>query len=344
MSYSEDGHNLNYKQSRKYKLWGYILYALGIWGFLLTMFKVGGIAFFYSNLGLRTYLVRDLDFELYLLSLLNYAPLLIVYSKKWSHSKISIIEIILIVLAGLMVGLGGRKALLMLAIQCVVIYHYVVTPINVKKILSLKFVSLILLMFFFFTTFSKLRTEGAADEFLHDPIAFYMDNNQGGIKEALAGESYVPFYVAIVDYFDKHDNWGGATFTSIASAFLPSSFYPQKPPVDDGMYLYSIAHGKQVSPPMPAKSLDGTSWPLETFGAMYANFGLWSVPFGMLIVGLTIGFVFKRMVRLHYPFKFVLFYVFVLFTFEVSTLRIVQAIITFVMLSVVQFIIDRKYA
>lgn len=329
--------------SKQYKLWGYILYGLGFLGFLLIMSKVGGIVYFFSNLNLRTYMVRDLDFESYLLSLLNYAPLLIVYSKKWSHEKIGTLDIVLIAFAGLMVGLGGRKALMMLAIESAVVYHYVVKPINVKRLLSVKTIALILMVFVFFTTFSKLRTPGAVDDFLDDPVEFYLGNNEGGLQHTLAGESYVPFYVSIVNYFDKNKKWNGASFASLPSAFIPSSFYPQKPPVDDGMYLYSIAHGTHVSPPMPTKSLDGTSWPLETFGAMYANFGELGVPIGMILLGLIIGYFFKRMVYQNFPFKLVIFYTFILFTFELSTLRIVQSIITFVILSLVQFIISRNH-
>ena len=73
------------------------------------MSKTGGVAYFFSNLQYRTYLVRDLDFESYLLSLLNYAPLLIIYSKRWTKGKIRFIDIILIIFAGLMVGLGEER-------------------------------------------------------------------------------------------------------------------------------------------------------------------------------------------------------------------------------------------
>lgn len=333
----------NKSDSHRYKFWGYCFYLLGVVGFFMVMSKVGGIIFFFSNLGQRTYLVRDLDFETYLLSLLNYAPLVLIYSKKWTKEKIKLSDIILVVLAGIMVGLGGRKALIMLVIECAAVYHYVVKPIKIKQFLNVKIITIYCFIFLFFTTYSKLRTPGAFEEFVNDPVEFYVGKNEGGLTRSLAGESYVPFYVSIVDYFDSNDKWYGDSFLGLLSAFIPSSFYPDKPPVDDGMYLYSIAHGTSVDPPMPTRELDGTSWPLETFGSMYANFGVVGVIVGMLLLGYIISFSFKKMVYSNYQFKYVIFYIIMLFTFEISTLRIVQALLAFVILSFVQLVIKRKY-
>ena len=328
---------------RRYRFWGYCFYFLGVVGFFMVMSKVGGIIFFFSNLGQRTYLVRDLDFETYLLSLLNYAPLVLIYSKKWTKERIKLLDIALVVLAGLMVGLGGRKALIMLVIECAAVYHYVVKPIKIRQILNFKIITICCFIFLFFTTYSKLRTPGAFEEFVNDPIEFYIGKNEGGLTKSLAGESYVPFYVSIVDYFDSNDKWDGASFLGLMSAFIPSSFYPDKPPVDDGMYWYSIAHGNNVNPPMPTRDLDGSSWPLETFGSMYANFGFIGVIVGMFFLGYIVSYTFKKMVYSNYQFKYVIFYIIMLFTFEISTLRIVQALLAFIILSFIQLIIKRKH-
>ncbi len=330
-------------KSRRYKICGYFFYLLGVIGFVMVMSKTGGIVYFLSNIGRRIEMIKDLDFETKLLSLLNYAPLILVYSKRWTKDKIRLLDIILIVLAGLMVGLGGRKALIMLLIESVAIYHFVVKPIKIKRFLNVKVISISCMVLIFFTTYSKLRRPGAFDEFVKDPIGFYLMSNEGGLTNSLVSESYVPFYVSIVDYFDKHDKWEGASFFSLPSAFIPSSFYPNKPPVDDGMYLYSIAHGTNVHPPMPTRELDGSSWPLETFGAMYANFGSVGVILGMLLLGCVISYSFKRMVLSNYQFKYVILYIVTLFTFEISTLRIVQLVTIFITLSFIQFVIEKKY-
>ena len=334
----------NVSESKKYKVFGFLFYLLGVFGFILVMTKVGGIAFFFSNLDQRTTFVRNLDIELYLLAFLKFAPLILIYSKKWTKDKMKWWEFVLIILAGLMTGLGGRKDLLMLVIECAVVYHFVVNPIKMKQVFNIKTLSLCCLIFLFFTTYSKLRVPGAMDKFINDPVTFYISNNDGGLIKSVAGESYVPFYVSIVDYFDKHERWEGKSFSSLTSAFIPSSIYHDKPPVDDGMYLYSIAHSaKNIQPPMPTGKLNGSSWPLATFGAMYANFGPIGVIVGMLLLGIIISYFYRKMQLSDYQFKYVIFYTIILFTFEISTLRIVQVVSALVLLSLIQFVIDKKY-
>ena len=108
------------------------------------------------------------------------------------------------------------------------------------------------------------------------------------------------------------------------------------------MYLYSIANGREgLCPPIPARELDGSSWPLETIGAMYANFGSLGVSIGMWLVGIILGKVYNKMIKTNYSFLFVIFYTLMLFTFELSSLRIVQLIMAFVILSVIQITINK---
>ncbi|MGQ7148454.1 hypothetical protein ACUOA8_59935, partial [Escherichia sp. SS-MK2] len=67
---------------------------------------------------------------------------------------------------------------------------------------------------------------------------------------------------------------------------LPRSIYPEKPPVDDGMYIRTIAEGYNVTPSRPVQELYASSWPPETLGSMYANFWIPGVVFGMYILGI----------------------------------------------------------
>ena len=330
--------------SRSYMFWGILFFLTGILGFILIMRKVGGVGYFFSNLHLRRVLVRDLDFESMLLSFMDKGPMLIIFSKKYSGKKLSIIDFLMILITGLMSGLGGRKALLMLVIECVFIYHYAIRKIQIKNLLKPIYVVIAVLLFFFFSIYSQFRREGAMEEFLKNPIAFYQENSSGDVVETVVGESYVPFYIAIIYYFRDHDFWLGSSFKGLLTAPIPSSMYPNKPPVDDGMYLYSIAQGRpNIKPTMPAKSLDGTSWPLETFGSMYANYGIPGVLIGMFILGLIIGWSYKKMVKSQFGFLWLLMYVNVLFTFELSTLRIFQIILLYITLAIVASLAKRMH-
>lgn len=333
---------LNKKVANSYLFWGIAFFIVGTMGFMLIMSKVGGIWYFFSNLHLRRYLVSDLDFDSMILSFVNKGPLLLIFAKKYTGKKITPFDIVLVIAAGIMSGLGGRKALIMLSIECVFIYHFAIHRIKVKEFFKPSYIISGLALFLFFSTYSKFRREGAMDEFVNNPVEFYVENSGDGIMSSLSGESYVPFYVLIVDHFTNHDYWYGSSFGGLTTAIIPSSFYPQKPPVDDGMYLYSIAQGRSdVRPVMPTKSLDGTSWPLETFGSMYANFGFLGVIFGMALLGLVIGWFYKKMIREGYSFLWLIMYIQVLFTFELSTLRIFQTFLTFVTMGLVYMFVKK---
>ena len=337
------GASYNRKMARAFLLWGYFFVIIGIIGFSIIMKEVGGVVYFFSNLHLRRSLVGDLDFANILLSFLSKGVLLILFSKRYSRKNINLWNVILIVSAGIMSGLGGRKELIMLAIESVFIYNFVVKEVHLKKLLRPSIVISIVCIFIFFTTYSKLRREGAMDDLINDPIAFYQDNASDSFLSAIAEESYVPFYISIIMYFDNNsDYWNGDSFKGLLTAIIPSSLFPQKPPVDDGMYLYSIAHGRpNVKPVMPAKALDGTSWPLETFGSMYANFGVFGVFIGMLLIGMIIGWSYRKMVLEKFSFLWLLMYIHILFSFEISTLRIFQTFIFFISIFVISFIVKK---
>ncbi|MGQ7112601.1 hypothetical protein ACUOFC_34980, partial [Escherichia sp. TWPC-MK] len=64
--------------------------------------------------------------------------------------------------------------------------------------------------------------------------------------------------------------WLGKSYLDLFKAPLPRSIYPEKPPVDDGMYIRTIAEGYNVTPSRPVQELYASSWPPETLGSMYA--------------------------------------------------------------------------
>ena len=329
----------NYTLYKRYHQVGVLLLIIGTYAFMLIMSKIGGVVYFFTNLQMRRYLVQDLDFESMLLGVLRYAPLLIVYSKRFVDKKINVFDVIVIVLSGIMVGMGGRKALIMLCIEVLMICHFVIKEIKIKDFLKLKYVVGLGVLYMFFSFYSTFRTPDAMNSFSVDPIS-YISENSKGVGAQIRGESYVPFYTASIYYVKENGYWYGKSFLGLLTAPIPSSFFAEKPPVDDGMYLYSICNGRNVEPIMPTKLLDGSSLPLETFGAMYLNFGPLGVLFGMFVVGLMIGFSYYKMVKNNMTFMGLLMYVVVVFTFEVSTLRIFQTIIAFGMLYIISKIVE----
>ncbi|MBI5995331.1 O-antigen polymerase [Clostridium perfringens] len=307
-----------------FKRWGIIFWGIGFCAFILIMKKVGGFYYFITHLNYRTFMTRNLDILTLILSFMHYGILLIVYSLKDNNKKISVGLIFFSIITGLMCGLGGRKTVLLVLIEVFVIYNYTVKPISFNFFLKGKYVILFFSMWLLFFVMVSFRVPGAFEEFLEQPIRFLEANNIG-ILDMIRKESYVPFYMAVIYYFKNHNLWFGASFKGLLTAIIPSSLYPEKAPVDDGMYLYSICLGKNnIRPIMPVYELDGSSLPLETFGSMYANFGVIGVLIGMLIVGCVIGYFYRKIRKTNERLFYLVMYTQVLVGFELSTLRIFQ--------------------
>lgn len=327
-----------------FKIVGIILLAFGTIAFFIMMRTVGGLAYFLSNLQLRTYLIGNLDFLYWVVSLLGNAPILIAYYyfKKFPNSGLrQTIVIIVCMIAGLMSGLGGRSSLVALLIQIMIIYHYTVRPISFKKIFSIKYLLVVILLVAFIVVMPALRSPGEWDTFLHQPGS-YLASHFNGVFQLVARESYVPHYTAVMKYFYDHNYWLGSSFKGLLTGFIPSSLYPAKPPVDDGMYLYSICLGRNdIVPTMPASSLNLSSYPLETFGSMYANFGLFGLVIGFFILGKVIGRSYLKMKQAEGNRLFrIVIYTTIVSSFQLSTLRIEQFIISYIKWFVIFFVLN----
>lgn len=136
------------------------------------MNQVGGIYYFFTHLQYRISMTREAGIWFYLLGFLNYGILLYVYSYKNTNKRFGIISILIVIFSGIMVGLGGRKALLMLIIQTLILYHYTIKKINLKKFFRIDYIISILGIYFFFVFMSKFRVEGAFELFLDNPLIF----------------------------------------------------------------------------------------------------------------------------------------------------------------------------
>lgn len=325
----------------KYKVIGISLWIVGAIAFLGIMHQVGGIFYFFTHLQYRTSLTRNIDLLSWILPFVNYGTLFVVYSHKGTGQRLTFGTIAMIVLSGIMSGLGGRKALIMLFIEAMLLYHYCVRKIKIRQFIKLKYILAALMLYLFFILMTKFRVEGALESFIKNPIEFISASNDG-ILSTIRNESYVTFYMALINYFRSHALWYGKTFLGLITAVVPSSIYPSKPPVDDGAYLYSICMGRaDIVPPMSFQELNGSSYPLETFGSMYANFGLTGLFIGMIVLGIIYGYTYRRMKRNSYNLFDVLIYIQVIFTFQLSTLRIFQTIELIVIWGMVTFASER---
>lgn len=142
--------------------------------------------------------------------------------------------------------------------------------------------------------------------------------------------SYVGRDTYVYDHFDKSNYWHGGNYKGFLTAFIPYSLYPQKPPIDDGIYLSNIMYGYWVNPPVSRDNLTITySIPFSTPGILYANFGMIGIIIGQLLMGIIYSKVYKKL-KMKQNVLWIIIFQLVVYQLELSTLSIMQTIIPLV--------------
>lgn len=317
---------------------GVAMWVIGFIAAVVTVVKVGGLHYLMQNQNMRTTMIGDLDFLSWLRPFLSCGIILILYSRE---KKMSIPFLLFVIVTGLMQGLGARRVMVMLVIEVFFIYHYTIKKINLKNILKIKYIGVVFVIYVLFSFLLFLRGSNVSNSFMQN-IRTFGETFNSNVVEMVVDESYIKHHMLTIEYFKDHEYWRGKTFIGLVTSVIPSRIYEDKPPVDDGTYLYSIAKGRSdVEPPMSFKELDVSSLPLETFSSMYANFGVIGVIFGSLLKGVVIGYFYRKM-RFYGRRLFPVYaYTIVLFGFELATLNIFQVFYSIAIMFVIIRLIDQ---
>jgi hypothetical protein len=148
-------------------------------------------------------------------------------------------------------------------------------------------------LFAFILIAPLFRTSSAHERYSQQPELIVADVAEGVVAIAPQMSGFDRTAVMLA-YFTPERLWLGRSYLDLLTAPLPRSVYPDKPPVDDGVYLKSIADGRPVTPPMPARELPVTSWPMGNM-VPYMNFGIAGLVCGMFLVGVVIGAAYRYM-------------------------------------------------
>lgn len=221
---------------------------------------------------------------------------------------------------------GGRKDSIQLAVMILAIisiYRPGFLNLNLRTLLALAAAYLAALLYFVAMLIyrSKLGGELSMGGFM-DQLASSFDSYQ----EFLISLSYADTYFFITNFFDGSTSYHGATFLDLLTAFVPSGLMPDKPAVDDGMFVRAATLGYLLQPGTPAYLINHNSFPPETLGAAYMNGGPWLVaPFG-LVLGAVLGKA-RQLIGRYPASPFVIaLYLNIFLNFEISNLRITQLI------------------
>lgn len=248
-----------------------------------------------------------------------------VYYNDFSENKRSLFRLITIIV-GVVFGLmltGGRKPFMMVLYY--LFFFSLLGMTTFEKGKYRKLLPIIPVVIILFLTPRVLRDRNNLDSFLSSgqlTTSMYTDKS----SESVSDLSYIYTYVGIVNYFNSENFYYGSSFIDLLYAYVPRRYMLDKPPVDEGMYVATLFRtGKLVDHPARLDDLYIASWPPETLGNAYMNFGILGVVLFAFILGNVYRwFYMKLQTSTKHKLYFLIMYPFVIFAFQISNLRIVS--------------------
>lgn len=304
---------------------------IGLGAFFLFLSKIGGLDYLLNHLEYRTFITAGNNYLTSLFSGLYIALAIIIYSLREKKTVIKYLLITILSLVTIFVfsSMGGRSSTIYLLFLIVLVFHYGVK--RIKKI-PLRGIFIVSMVVIYFIAVPLLRTPNAFESYSSNINELGKDIVEN-YEIVFTQTSYVDNYLLIVTYFDIDKLWLGSSYRDLLTAPIPSSLIPNKAPVDDGVYLRTIAEGRDVRPSMSYDDLYQSSWPPETLGIMYMNFWIPGVLIGMYLLGVIYKIFYHYMIFSKYNIFSILIYSNILFSFHLSNLRIVQTLTNIIVIS-----------
>jgi hypothetical protein len=308
----------------------FIAGVLGISIYLYYIGRIGGLANLWQNLSLRTQLMAGtgyygLAFHL----LLTISSVFFVYSLRYRFTlhRAFGIGIILLVFFILFASTGSRANPFRLIIACLFTWHYAVKPLKLIQLINVRALVFIVLLAVFFIAAPLFRASDSIERYSGD-VGLLINDVGNNVETAISRLSALERDLVIVSYFSPDRYWLGRNYLDLLYAPIPRTVMPNKPPVDDGVYLKTIVDGRDVRPSMPSSDLSLTSWPLGHL-VSYINFGIIGLILGMYLTGVLIGMSYNSLILTQASPFAIFIYSYVIINFNLTVHAIVTTIITF---------------
>lgn len=306
--------------------------CLGVALLAVYLVRVGGLQVILNFLGSRSVLSAGrgyLTASYSVLLILSVCSGLIWFARGPTVRRRALLtSLVAVALVG-MNATGGRSDTLLLVLCAALTWHLKVRHIRLKS--SYLAAGVILLLAYVAVVPTIRQSAGkqlsAGGKSLQSSVA-------EGLATLAEGNGYAGSQMLVVSHFNSVDRlWLGRSWLDIVIAPVPRSLFRDKPPVDDGVYLFSIARGMRAEPSMPYSQLTLSAWPLQTFGAAYANFHLVGVVACFFLLGAVLMAVYRGALADTAGLTTTVFYGMCLWRLQLSNLGIVTTVTFFVLLA-----------
>ena len=315
---------------------GLIFFALGLFIYYNFLKNVGGVVFLLENLIIRQEITEGQSTSAFLpLFILSSLFLLSCIGIKNKKSDMFLFVLFFVISIFVFSSLGGRKATLFLIITMVFGYHFLIKKIELKKMKKSRIILISSFITFYIFFIPIIRSKDGFDKIKETNIIEALE-----IEELIFTISYTYIDVFAANYFNTDNAWYMKSVGDIP--LILTSTGEKKinlPPIDDGLYFWSIVrYKKHFEPPVARRKLYSSSWPIENFGFAYANLLIPGIIIFFFLQGRIFAFAYN-LLKLNSKSSLLIFlYMFILFNFNFSNLRIVQFLTTLPIIGVCYFL------
>lgn len=320
--------SMNHKVKNTYVIIILITFVLGFYYFN----SLGGISYYLNNVSNRSEITKGAGALSGLFYFFIYfSSGLLIYSLKAKVFSKKIIFFIFLSFIVLLLLTGSRSLLLRLLFIDSIIAYYVFKPSN-SKLFSIKnkiryiLGFLILMLYVVVIPFLRSSTLETNQLDFKSSISEGIDN----LEEVMKGNIYTEIQLNILNYFEENKFWYGKSYLDLLTVFLPRSIYPDKPSADDGLYIYNmLTDNTIVVGETKFSEMYIQSWPPSSFGALYANFGIWGILLGYLLLGLLMSKIYDQM-KSNKSYVYLFIYSYCFWRLQFSNLLILEVFMIFI--------------
>lgn len=282
----------------------FVVFTLGLLLLSMIFQSVGGLTNFLSNLSQRTDMLAGYGPALKFSALFIQLAILYFFSIKYKTSP-TYANIILFFGMLILFTLGSRTAPIFLLFTALVYLHFC----HKKFTFSLRVFLLFSIIFIAGVVLSLSRY----DDF-DSKLQLQLSEVSFELWFALIGGyfTYIIRDSVIISYFSENEFWYGSGLWSFLYAFIPRALYPEKPVIDNGIYVIAMSNGQQVTPPMVPIDLPGYGWP-EGYMSGYMEAGWLGLFLGIILSCYLINFIFLRLVKSNFKIEWIFLYCFFMF-------------------------------
>ncbi|WP_351019047.1 hypothetical protein [Shewanella sp. AC91-MNA-CIBAN-0169] len=301
--------------------------------------QVGGLTLLLGSMAGKTELIRGSGITrlFFVYSSLVLASVSVCYYANSNRSigKKAFLFFLLILMFLMLASYGERKNSVVFLIIFALSWNLWVKQIS---LISFKFILGISILIFFSALAPPLREAGAAIKYALEPTQLFYDAIPH-LGELFRRFSDIDLSIFIFNYFDDGERYFYlSTLPNLFYGIIPSFLYPNKPPVDEAVFIYNLAKGINPGVDAPFYQFIPVGWPVSRYTSGWVQFGIGGVFIYSILTSIFLVFLNNITMKNNSPFVYPLYVLAAVTGFGISNAYIFNFMIAVVVIFILYFL------